>query len=319
MITLPKEWANSVGLNKNDTVGIQVQPDGTLLMYPKGTVPTPKRSTKVIDITDVKDQELFYQQLVGAYIAGHSMILIKSSTPMSNAVASTVSDFVQTSIGPEMIEADETHMLVANLIEHDAIDPRKIIKRMVLLVKNMISDMFTAASTGNVDLIADMRERDVEVDRIYWLIHRQCNICQRDATAPHRTRIPLSEMTTCLALSIVLESLGDHLTAVSDCFLILKECDAKDRADKDAKKAGQTLNDLLSKAMRSWNETDPVLAGQAIQEAEEMIKEAGETLRSNISGGGDYVPTREIVQISVRRIAGYCKEIAEFTFNTNTE
>ena len=50
MITLPKDWADTVGLKKNDTVGLQPQPDGSLVLYPGGSESTAAISTKVIDI-----------------------------------------------------------------------------------------------------------------------------------------------------------------------------------------------------------------------------------------------------------------------------
>ena len=49
MITLPKDWADTVGLKKNDTVGLQPQPDGSLVLYPRGSESTAAISTKVID------------------------------------------------------------------------------------------------------------------------------------------------------------------------------------------------------------------------------------------------------------------------------
>ena len=75
MITLPKDWADTVGLKKNDTVGLQPQPDGTLVLYPGGNESTAAISTKVIDTDSITDRDYLYRQLVGAYIAGHDIIL----------------------------------------------------------------------------------------------------------------------------------------------------------------------------------------------------------------------------------------------------
>jgi phosphate uptake regulator len=37
IITLPKEWINSVHIKKNDPLGMHIQSDGTLLITPKIT------------------------------------------------------------------------------------------------------------------------------------------------------------------------------------------------------------------------------------------------------------------------------------------
>jgi len=319
MITLPKDWANSVGLNKNDTVGIQVQSDGTLLLYPKSAVPTPKRSTKVIDASKIVDRDFFYRQLVAAYIAGHTTILIKSSQPMTSLVISTVTNFVQTSIGLEMIEADDSHILIANLIEHDAMDPRKTIERMGLLVKSMISDLYEAALTGDYDTIKEMENRDTEIDRIYWLTYRQCNIYQRDAAAPHKMRLPLYEMTACLSLSRVLESIGDHLTTIAECLLILKEYGEPSKIGKNPHKLGQRVITLLTNVLKSWIDKDMVLAEQLIKEADELISETGRLTKINVAADSGYMSSDEIMLFSTQRISEYCKDIAEFTHNMAME
>ena len=38
MVTLPKDWANSIGLKKNDSVSLQPQPDGSLIILDRKSV-----------------------------------------------------------------------------------------------------------------------------------------------------------------------------------------------------------------------------------------------------------------------------------------
>jgi phosphate uptake regulator len=314
MITLPKDWANSVGLEKNDTVRLQAQPDGTLSLFPKGTAPVPKRSTKVIDVTSLNDREFLHRQLVGAYIAGHATILVKSEQMMPNSAVSVVNSFVQTTIGLELIESDDSHMLIANLIEHDAIDPKKTIERMGLLVKNMVNNLYDAAFTGNLDSIRDIRSRDTEVDRIYWLTSRQCNIYQKDAAA-HKMNLPLHEMSACLSLSRVLEGIGDHAVSISDCLFSIAKNGNTYVADRDAHRLGQRLNDLLSKAVKSWTEKDMILAELSIKEAEEIIKDANRMAGAAKGSNNGSALIHDVMTFSSKTISEYCKNIAEYAFD----
>ncbi|MCL2509787.1 MAG: phosphate uptake regulator PhoU [Methanomassiliicoccaceae archaeon] len=317
MITLPKDWANSVGLKKNDTVGIRVQPDGALSLYPKGNIPSPRRSTKIIDATDMKDREFFFRQLVGAYIAGHTTILIKSEHPMTSEVTSAVTSFVQTAIGLEMIEADESQILVANLIEHDAIDTKKIIERMGLLVKSMLWDFYVAASSGDLSSIKEMHSRDTEVDRIYWLTSRQYNIYQKDVAAPHKMSLPLYEMTACLFLSRVLEGVGDHMVNMADSLNAIYNKEGFAVPDKNVHSIGQRVTDLLAKAVKSWITKDILLAEQTIKEADDMIKEMNEAATK--AKENSFSAVSDTVLFSSRRMSEYCKSIAEFAFNLAME
>jgi len=319
MITLPKDWANCVGLKKNDTVKLQALPDGTLSIFPKGNAPAPKRSTKVIDVTNVNDHGFLYRQLVGAYIAGHATMLIKSGQPLSNVVTSAVNGFVQTSIGLEMIEADDSHMLVANLVEHDAIDPKKIIERMGLLVKSMMSDLYEAAYTGNQENITDMKTRDTEVDRIYWLTSRQCSIYQRDVSSSNKMGLSPSDMNACLSLSRVLENMGDHLITMSDYLILMAKHGNKPIVDKDSYRLGQKMNDLMTKAVRSWVEKDISLAEQTIKDADDIIRESINISGTNLVKDTVSESLQGLMFFCTKRLSEYCKCIAEFTFNSAME
>jgi phosphate uptake regulator len=315
MITLPKDWANSVGLNKNDTVGLQAQPDGTLSLYPKGTAPTPKRSTKVIETSNTIERGFLYRQLLGAYIAGHSTILIRSAQPLSSTVTSTVTSFVQTSIGLEMIEADDSHILVANLIEHDAIDSKKIIERMGLLVKSMITDLYDAIFTGDYENIKEMETRDTEIDRIYWLTFRQCNIYHKDVPASQKSNLSLCEIAACLSLSRVLEGIGDYVVAMSEHLNSIARSDKTELSDVNANRLGQKMNDLLTKSVKSWIEKDILLAEQSIKEADEVLDEINGFSISGTDREGLFISAGEVMMFCSKRISEYCKNIGEFTFN----
>jgi phosphate uptake regulator len=218
-----------------------------------------------------------------------------------------------------MIEADESHILVANLIEHDAIDPKKIIERMGMLVKSMIYDLYEAAFTGDLGGIKDMRFRDTDIDRIYWLTSRQYSIYQKDVSAPHKMGLPLYEMTACLFLSKVLEGIGDHAVTIADRIMLMTECCNTILIDKESHKLGQRMTDLLTKSVKSWIEKDIILAEQAIKEADLLIREAIKQSAANKTTIEGSIPINEVMMVTSKRIAEFCKGIAEFAFNLSME
>jgi phosphate uptake regulator len=319
MITLPKDWANSVGLKKNDTVGLQAQPDGSLTLYPKGTAPSPKRSTKVIDATDIKDRGLLYRQLVAAYIAGHSSILIKSEQPLSSTITSAVTSFVQTSIGIETLEADETHILVADLIEHEVIDLKRTIERMKLLIRGMIRDLFDASFAGNLDNIKDMKSRDTEIDRIYWLASRHCNIYQKDYAMSNKMGMSMSDMTASLSLCRVLEDIGDQVNTISKYLMMIAARDGGFETNKDAGRIGDKVINLFTNAMKSWADKDLALAEQTISEINTVIGDVNQSNKTNITT--DYAPAYPIgvILVGSKMLLENCKIIAEYALNLAME
>ena len=143
-MTLPKEWAETVGIKKNASVRLQPQSDGSLVLYPETSNAIQTHSTKVIDSTEMEDMTLFYRQLIGAYIAGHDTIEIRSDSELRTDVTSVASDFVQIAIGLEILEEDETHILIKDLINQNELRPIKSVERMKILVRNMLNDVLNA-------------------------------------------------------------------------------------------------------------------------------------------------------------------------------
>ena len=238
MITLPKDWADSVGLKKNDTVGLQPQPDGSMVIYPGGEQAAIAGSTKVIDADGITDRDYLYRQLVGAYIAGHDVIELRSegelssmaaSTASSGAyiaghdvielrsegelssmAASTASSFTQTAIGLEILEESDNRIVIKDLMDQGEIKPAKSVERMKVLVRNMLNDVLEALEQRDPKLLDGMSDRDREVDRIDWLISRQVNIHQKDITISRRMGMDLCEITRCGSVSRSIERIGDH-------------------------------------------------------------------------------------------------------------
>ena len=166
MITLPKDWADSVGLKKNDTVGLQPQPDGSMVIYPGGEQAAIAGSTKVIDADGIADRDYLYRQLVGAYIAGHDVIELRSEGELSSMAASTASSFTQTAIGLEILEESDNRIVIKDLMDQGEIKPAKSVERMKVLVRNMLNDVLEALEQRDpklLDGMSDLLDRKIKI------------------------------------------------------------------------------------------------------------------------------------------------------------
>ena len=127
MITLPKNWAESRGLKKNDPLMVVPQPDGSLLISADGEEST-KESVKTLRTGDFDTPGALYRCMIGAYIAGHGQISVESDNPIEGAYLEAVSEFTQTSIGMEIVEEEEGRILIKDLIDHSEVKPQKNVK-----------------------------------------------------------------------------------------------------------------------------------------------------------------------------------------------
>ena len=180
------------------------------MIYPGGEQAALAGSTKIIDADGITDRDYLYRQLVGAYIAGHDVIELRSEGELSSMVASTASSFTQTAIGLEILEESESFIVIKDLMDQGEIKPAKSVERMKVLVRNMLNDVLDALEEKNPKIIEAMSERDREVDRLDWLISRQVSIHQKDITISRRMGMDLCEITRCGSVSRSVERIGDH-------------------------------------------------------------------------------------------------------------
>ena len=76
-ISLPKRWADEVGIGRNSIVGVIPQTDGRLIVTPFLEV-EPEVKRKVFDIGDFYDFDRMLRSLVGAYVMGFDDIEVRS-------------------------------------------------------------------------------------------------------------------------------------------------------------------------------------------------------------------------------------------------
>ncbi len=315
MITLPKDWADTVGLKKNDTIGLQPQPDGSMVLYPGGTDAVVASSTKVIEADGITDRDYLYRQLVGAYIAGHDIIELRSESELSSMAANTASSFTQTAIGLEIMEESENRIVIKDLMDQGEIRPAKSVERMKVLVRNMLNDVLGSLESRDISLLTSMNDRDREVDRIDWLISRQVNIHQKDITISRRMGMNLCEITRCGSISRSIERIGDHAVLLASN---LKPLLGEDSSDIDEKilTSGHNVVTLFVDSVGTWINRDMNAANECIERGEVLVARAKEISNMADEMVGKAAMATELISGSVKRIAEYSMDIAEIAINS---
>lgn len=319
MITLPKEWAESVGIQKNEPVGLQPQPDGSLVIYPAKPDSRQSHTTKVIDATDIEDLTLFYRQLIGAYIAGHSTIEIRSEKELRTPITSVASNFVQIAIGLEILEEDETHIVIKDLINQDELRLIKSVERMKILVRNMLNDVLNALDTKDLKYLEGMENRDREVDRLNWLIARQVNIHLKDITISRKQGVDMVTISRCGILSKTMERIGDHALVLSDNCRPLIEDDSTNLVDKKIVDTGRDVVMLFSDSVATLISKNMDSANECIIRGEELVSKAISFSRMSEGLTGGSAITARMIAESVKRVAEYSMDISEMTINASME
>jgi len=316
MVTLPKDWADSVGLKKNDSVSLQPQPDGSIIIYPQGTQKSAERTVKTIDVDLINDRQYLYRLLVGSYIAGHSAIELKSSGQISSLVAGVASAFTQTAIGLEIMDESENRILIKDLVDQSEMRPSKSLERMRVLIKNLLSDVMNDAEARKKNIYEGLVEKDKEIDRIDWLISRQVNIFQKEVSLARKIGSNLSEITRSSMASRALERIGDHTLLIARNLDVLMVEPGTSDIIIEIISIGKEANDHVSSAVINLQNKDMVLANRCINDSELLVKRTEALSIDSAKLDQNANVAASMISGSLRRIAEYAMDLSELAINS---
>lgn len=312
MVTLPKDWADSIGLKKNDIVSLERQPDGSLLLCPEGRFED-GGSVKSIDVGGIADRGMLFRMLLGSYIAGFEYIELRSDGGLSSMAVSTASYFTQIAIGLAIVEESDDLIVVKSLTTSEQLKPSKSIERMKVLVRNMLRDIAEGVEKGDPSVFGGMSERDREVDRMHWFISRQVNMNQKNILLSKQSGMDLCELSRCNSISRFLERVGDHAVIMSELLEGVMGCPGIREA---VPSICREVADLLCCSVATWIDKNLRNANACIERGAALVERTKSIGEAIGDARGDRAASVELVAGSMRRVAEYSIDISETAINS---
>jgi len=316
IVTLPKEWAETVGLKKNDPLSLSPQSDGSIIITTANTENTSEYITKVLDVDGLTDPDLIFRMLVGAYMFGFSLIEITSSSRLSNNVLDVINKMTQMAIGLEIIEEYDHKIVLKDLVDPAEMKMSKSVERMKVLVRNMLTDVVSALRNDDASFVNDISARDGDVNRLAWLITRQTNMFQRDIGLLKKIGLDHSDITSNYTISRIIERIGDHAVLISEN---TKKMVGKD-AFADLRDEASILCDaaisIFVKSLGTFNNEDPQAASDCVNECRDLNETTKRLNRHALGKEYDAALSVNLMTGSLRRICEYSMDIAELAINS---
>jgi phosphate uptake regulator len=313
-ITLPKEWIKSVNIKKNDSLGIHIQSDGTLLLTPKITQEQHQKM-KEFDVSRILKPTYLLQLLIGAYIAGYTSIKITSPSRMSTAERNVIRSFTQLAVGPEIIEETETTIILKDLHNLTEMPFDRTIKRMYIIVKGMHEDVERILKTKDVSLVDDVVSRDNDVDRLHWLVARQYNILLQNISLTEKMNITIGIASTYFLISRIIERIGDHVVRIAQNIptLITNSLDRK-IIEKILTASSLSL-DIFNNSINSFFKKDIKASHETFESLIKLEKLCEEINTLALQQKGIVAISIGYIIESIRRTGEYAEDISENVIN----
>ncbi len=313
VLTLPKEWIKSANIKKNDPLGIHIQTNGTLLITPRMTHDLQK--TKEINIKDIKKQDYLFRRLIAAYIAGFTIIKIKSDARLSPEVRGTIRRFTQTTIGQEVVEETDQTITLKDLLNPTEMPFDRTIKRMQIILKGMHEDIMHSLETQDYQIIADVIKRDSEIDRLHWLVARQHNSILQNMSLADKMNITINLSSTYFTISRIIERIGDHIVKIAENVQNLNDLQTDSVIIEKIKDSSELSLTIFANSIYSFFRKDIKSSNQNIDTVQDLEALCEEIDTLALQEKGIIAVSVGYIVESIRRISEYAEDISENVIN----
>lgn len=316
IISLPKQWADHVGIKPGMRVGVQPQPDGTLLISPDVEQKNPVR--KKIDVTDLEGAAL-EREIIAAYLFGYDFIEFFSER-ISAGQKKVIRTVCYKLMGTEIIEETSNSVVIQDLLNPRDMSIKKAIHRMFLISLSMFRDSIRSLKNRDIDLATDVTQRDNEVDRLFLVIAKQFRQILFGADFLSASQTSIQEYHDLRMAATPIERIADHSQKIAKV-VILKNPAYDAKTLDEIRIMAEMAEEIASESIDALFSADSISANKAIVKMN-MLNDFVSKFKDNHFKNGtkskDLVSLQTVVD-SITRIADYSVNISEIAINASIE
>jgi len=257
LVSLPKEWVDANNLDKSSQVEIETGQDSVSISANKET-----RPTKELTISyPLPKEENIVANITGAYLLGFDVIEINSKSIIPGKDREEIRNSMRRLVGMEIIEEDASHINMQFLLDATTLNPAKILKRISSIALGMYDDVLTGLISDDKSNLQTLSNRDVEVNRQYFLLVRLIRSTLVDRRLANAFNLENIDVLDYRVAANILENAGDSIVELSNFifnFSLSKEY------SKKIYDVARDFNKLAEKSIDAFTKPDRLLAIEAI-------------------------------------------------------
>jgi len=311
IISIPKDWARSVGITKGSRVFIERMPDNSLRIRAEPRL-AEVELTKVIDLCSGLDVNTALREIVAAYVAGFEIFNINFDDGTLDALKK-LKDVMNSKLANLMVVEESRSSVTFKVVSSPKpISVREFASWISRLVGNMFSDLLRGARDGDVAALEAVWKEDDLVDKAYIMATRQLTRALMGETALDSLgSVSQAEVIHYYHAFKTLERMADHLSSIA--------IEAKGLIEKWGKIDGILVN-FMEEVYGAAKAAFEALIKLDVETSRNIALqiEALKTKLMNISASINSVsgdPAYNSILISVGRLLGYSLDLSEIVFD----
>lgn len=304
-VCLPKKWASRVGLDKSSVVALSETPDGRLILDAKYNI------ERVPEVAVVKPSTLLDREIMGKYLLGFDVIRVEARDRISSEDRERIKQASSRLIGLEIVEEDYSKIVMQCLLEPAAFPPDKILQREHSIASGMNRDAVTALVESDAHSAKNVVSRDIEVNRLYFLLVRILRtVIQNPGLSEKLGILPIDCLDYRLTASLV-EAIGDQSVRLAEAAIDTKNAKIAKDLSQLMLRLHKVAFDTHENALKAMFTRDIGLA-EALRnqrkDVEDLVNEIEATVHKGYSS---IAPQMLTAATAMRQIYGHGVDIAD--------
>ncbi len=336
-MSLPKKWAQEIGIDKGSQISIKINTDKALVLTPQKMEHkknTPEKLKEYsIEINQKSDPDSVCRKLTSLYATGAELIHLnfkntENNKEFKNAITNLVRNLL---LGTEIVEETTEKISLQVLINHPELPIEKAISRMANLATSAHKDSIVALKSLEQDKTRYIYLKKMDVERLNLYVVRQLtygiehNLFGDLGLEPTKEylgyRLVANNIKNIAANANNLEkNIKTLKRLIDDKLIILKE-----NLDQEVYNQIDSFNSLtqqlFKESLESLFKREYAQAEKILSRLESFLGLENDllTLLFNKNINPNLLTIYRLVLDNTRKIVEYSKEIAEVTLNRTVE
>lgn len=316
VISLPKDWIDSNGLEKGDLLSLDVQSDLSLLVQPALRVKDEGKKIEV-EIDDSASSDSIFRIVIGCYLNGYNDIILNSTNIFSVTQQQAIRNVVK-SLYLRILSSNASSVSLQTLMNESMANLFDGIERMHLITLSMCHDVLKAMRTWDWELARSVVALEEDVDQFMFYLTRLIRSAAYDPALANRLSIDMLDCLDYQTLVDLIERVADNVYNMAYSLVQIEEY-------KDIVPPGlwEKLIQTTQASVRAYETAIEVFNERSVDLCDMIIDEQyrlSQLARSitpfpGISVSEPFFYSLYVIRDSVIRIGNYASDIAELTID----
>ena len=316
VISLPKDWIDSNGLEKGDLLSLDVQGDLSLLVQPALRVKDEGRRIEV-EVDDSAGSDSIFRIVIGCYLNGYNDIILNAGNIFSVTQQQAIRDVVK-SLYLRILSSNASSVTLQTLMNESMANLFDGIERMHLITSSMCNDLLRAMRSWDLELARSVVALEEDVDQFMFYLLRLIRSAAFDPALANRLDIDMLDCLDYQTLVDLIERVADNVHNVAYSLV-----QAEEYKDSVSPVLWDKLIKITETSFQAYDSAIEVFREQSVELCDMIIDEQynlSQLARSitpfpDISVREPFFYPLFVIRDSVLRIGGYASDIAELTID----